>query len=100
MEKSGMALVGDGGKHEMIETPSGQMYITPDVPTLTDIPKNSIIYPDFQKEAEKRSNNSESKGSSSVIDRTPRTINLNMQLPDGGLVKKQLRYKKYRNRSA
>lgn len=40
----GLAIVGDGGRQEVIETDNGA-YITPSVPTLVDIPKKSEGYP-------------------------------------------------------
>lgn len=42
----GLAIVGDGGKHEAIITDKGA-YITPDVPTLVDIPKRAQVIPDL-----------------------------------------------------
>lgn len=42
----GLAWVGDGGKKEIIETPKGDRYITPDKPTLVNIPKHSKVLPD------------------------------------------------------
>lgn len=43
----GLAIVGDGGKEEMIVTPSGKSYVTPRVPILVDLPKDSIVMPDL-----------------------------------------------------
>lgn len=43
--KGGIALVGDAGKHEVIAY-SGQAWITPDTPTLVDIPKGAQVFPD------------------------------------------------------
>lgn len=45
----GLAVVGDGGKREAIITPSGKSYITPDIPTLVDLPKHSMVMPDIEK---------------------------------------------------
>lgn len=46
----GLAIVGDGGKSELIQTPSGQLYKTPSVPTVVDLPKHAEVFPDFGKE--------------------------------------------------
>jgi hypothetical protein len=43
--KGGISEVGHG-KKELIVTPKGEKFITPDTPTIVDIPKHSIIYPD------------------------------------------------------
>lgn len=42
----GLAIVGDGGKREVILTGSGA-YITPSVPTLVDMPKHAEVIPDI-----------------------------------------------------
>lgn len=50
----GLAWVGDGGKHEVVRTPSGQVSLTPDKPTLTYLPKGTDVFkdvPTFQREA-------------------------------------------------
>lgn len=41
----GPAIVGDGGRNEVILTNEGA-FITPAVPTLVDIPKRSVVIPD------------------------------------------------------
>lgn len=49
----GLAIVGDGGKQEVIATDEGT-YITPSVPTLVDIPKRAKVIPnliDYRKMA-------------------------------------------------
>lgn len=46
--RGGTALVGDGGKHEVIMC-SGKAWITPDTPTLVDIPKGAQVFPDVDK---------------------------------------------------
>lgn len=49
----GLAIVGDGGKQEVITTDDGA-YITPSVPTLVDIPKRAKVIPnliDYRKMA-------------------------------------------------
>lgn len=40
----GLSLVGDGGRSEIIQTPSGNLYRTPDVDTLVNLPKGSNVY--------------------------------------------------------
>lgn len=47
--KGGPAIVGDGGRAEMVITPSGEIYKTPSVPTLMNFPKETMVLPDFQK---------------------------------------------------
>jgi hypothetical protein len=50
----GLAWVGDGGKQEVVRTPSGELSLTPDKPTLTYLPKGSDVFkdvPTFQREA-------------------------------------------------
>lgn len=42
----GLAVVGDGGRKEVIETPSGKRYVTPDKATLVTMPKHSKVFPD------------------------------------------------------
>ena len=42
----GLAIVGDGGRQEVIETDNGA-YITPSVPTLIDLPKRAKVIPDL-----------------------------------------------------
>ena len=42
----GLAIVGDGGRQEVIETDNGA-YITPSVPTLVDLPKRAKVIPDL-----------------------------------------------------
>ena len=49
----GLAIVGDGGRQEVIATDEGA-YITPSVPTLVDIPKRAKVIPnliDYRKMA-------------------------------------------------
>jgi hypothetical protein len=42
----GLAIVGDGGKKEYVQTPDGNIYETPDESTLVDMPKHSKVYKD------------------------------------------------------
>ncbi len=48
-EKDGLALVGDGGRSEMVILPWGQIWKTPDTDTLTYLPKGSEILPDYKQ---------------------------------------------------
>lgn len=43
----GLAIVGDGGRHELVSF-NGDMFITPDEPTLIDMPKGAEVLPDIQ----------------------------------------------------
>lgn len=45
----GAAIVGDGGKSEMVVTPDGRLMLTPKIPTLMDLPEHSIVLPDAEK---------------------------------------------------
>ena len=45
--EGGLAVVGDGGKKEYAVTPSGEVYETPSIPTLIDLPKHSQVFPDL-----------------------------------------------------
>lgn len=42
----GLAIVGDGGKKELVKTADGY-FVTPDIPTLMDLPKHAQVLPDF-----------------------------------------------------
>ena len=46
--KGGLAIVGDGGKREGVITEKG-LWVTPDTPTLIDLPKHAMVVPDIQK---------------------------------------------------
>lgn len=50
--KGGLAKVGDGGKHEMVITPDGKIYKTPNTSTLVNLPAHTIVKPDFDKAIE------------------------------------------------
>lgn len=41
----GNNLVGDAGKREWVVTPTGKLFKTPNIPTVMNIPKHSVIYP-------------------------------------------------------
>lgn len=45
--KGGLAIVGDGGKREGVITDNG-VYVTPDRPTLVDLPKHAQVIPDIR----------------------------------------------------
>jgi hypothetical protein len=45
----GFAVVGDGGRPEMVITPSGQVWKTPPVDTLAYLPKGTEVLPDFRQ---------------------------------------------------
>lgn len=45
----GLAWVGDGNRSELIVTPGGKMFQTPSSATLVDLPKHSVVYPDYEK---------------------------------------------------
>lgn len=47
--KGGLAIVGDGGRSEMILTPSGGIFKSPDIPTLVNLPAHSQVKPDYEK---------------------------------------------------
>lgn len=44
----GLAVVGDAGKREAVVF-DNKMWITPDTPTIVDMPKGAIVYPDAEK---------------------------------------------------
>ena len=46
--KGGLAIVGDGGKREAVLM-DGNVYATPDVPTLVNLPKHAVVMPDLSK---------------------------------------------------
>lgn len=43
--KGGYAIVGDGGKQELV-TFGGNAYVTPDTPTLVNLPRGARVHPD------------------------------------------------------
>ena len=43
--KGGLAVVGDGGKQEVVMTADGA-YLTPDTPTLVNLPRGAKVFPD------------------------------------------------------
>lgn len=44
----GLAIVGDGGKHEVVVY-GGKSWITPDVPTVVDLPRGAEVFPDINE---------------------------------------------------
>lgn len=44
----GLAIVGDGGRQEIVSY-GGNMFLTPDTPTLIDMPKGAEVFPDADK---------------------------------------------------
>lgn len=45
----GLAVVGDGGRSEMVLTPQGKVFKTPSKPTLMDLPKGTEVFPDYNQ---------------------------------------------------
>jgi hypothetical protein len=45
----GPSWVGDGGKKELVVTPDGKLIETPALPTIMNIPKHSVVYPDSRE---------------------------------------------------
>lgn len=41
----GPAILGDGGEHELIGTPDGKYYLSPDTPTVMDLPMGANVTP-------------------------------------------------------
>lgn len=44
----GLAIVGDGGKQEVVVY-GGKSWVTPDVPTLVDLPRGAEVFPDINE---------------------------------------------------
>jgi len=49
MGKDGKAVIGDGGKNELVMTPTGDWYVSPKIPTVVDMKAGTKIYPDVNK---------------------------------------------------
>lgn len=47
--KGGLAIVGDGGKHELVHQPTLGWSITPSTDTLVNLEKGSQVFPDLSK---------------------------------------------------
>ena len=53
MDKDGLAVVGDGGRKEVIKNPDGSVQVTPSTDTLVNLQKGAEIFPSidaFNKE--------------------------------------------------
>lgn len=50
----GPSVVGDAYRSEYVVTPSGEIIKTPSVPTVMNVPKHSIVYPDERSMLEQR----------------------------------------------
>ena len=48
MDHDGAAIVGDGGKREVIRTPDGKISLTPAKDTVVNIPKGTEIFPSIE----------------------------------------------------
>lgn len=48
----GLSVVGDAYRSELVKEPSGKMWVTPNVPTVMNVPKHSIVYPDARQALE------------------------------------------------
>ena len=46
--KGGLAIVGDGGKQEVVVF-GGMAWVTPDTDTIVDLPKGAMVYPDVKE---------------------------------------------------
>ena len=49
MKEDGPALVGDGGKQEVIRTPDGKVSLTPNTDTVMNLPKGTEIFSSVEK---------------------------------------------------
>lgn len=49
MEKSGMAILGDGGKHELAISPSGSFFVSDNKPTMYHLERGTEIKPDINR---------------------------------------------------
>lgn len=45
----GLAVVGDGGRSELVVTPQGKLIQTPNVPSLIDLQKGATVFPDAKQ---------------------------------------------------
>ena len=51
--KGGLAVVGDGGKQEVIEA-SGKTFLSPSSATLVDLPRGARVYKDYNDYVSKK----------------------------------------------
>lgn len=49
MEKSGMAILGDGGKHELAISPSGSFFVSDNKPKMYHLERGTEIKPDINR---------------------------------------------------
>ena len=49
MEKSGMAILGDGGKHELAISPSGNFFVSDNKPAMYNLERGTQILPDINR---------------------------------------------------
>ena len=66
--EGGLAIVGDGGKQEVVEA-KGKTFLTPDTPTLVNLPKGARVYKDYSDYAKNR-NFFANGGTSTIFDDT------------------------------
>ena len=66
--EGGLAIVGDGGKREVVEA-KGKTFLTPDTPTLVNLPKGARVYKDYSDYAKNR-NFFANGGTSAIFDDT------------------------------
>ena len=69
----GLAIVGDGGKREAVIV-DNTLWITPDIPTLVDMPKGSVVFPDASKLIEKNAINSINSISPTYSENKPKVV--------------------------
>lgn len=71
--EGGLAIVGDGGKREVVIV-DNSLWITPDIPTLVDMPKGSVVFPDASKFIEKNAIDSINSINPIYSENTPKVI--------------------------
>lgn len=76
--KGGPAIVGDGGKHEVVYQPSSGFSVTPKTDTLVDLERGAKVYPDM---------NSFLKNSGAMLGGIP-----NIELESSGISKNEMEY--------
>lgn len=69
----GLAIVGDGGKREAVMV-DNTLWITPEIPTLVDMPKGSVVYPDASKLIEHNAINGINSINPTDIESQPKVI--------------------------
>lgn len=91
--KGGKAIVGDAGKKELGILPDGNVFVTPDKPTLIDIPKGTIIKPDV-KEVDSMLTYTGQQVSDNKV-RMPDKLDLHIYHDYGYVQRRQLQLRKY-----